>query len=406
MLAGEYKGKKVGFISVYEAIGEVKAGRMSERELYELEKVACPSYGSCSGLFTANTMACITEALGLSLPGCATSLAVSPLKTQIAETSGERIVAMLQEDLRPSKIVGLPAFENAIAIDMALGGSTNTVLHLMAMAKEASVDLDLSTFDRISRRVPHICDVYPGGAYMLEDLDGAGGVPAIMKALGNLIHREVMTVSGKTVGENIEDASIKDKRVIHPVEDPIHPEGGIAILIGNIAPEGAVIKTAAISKENLHFEGPAMVFESEEECVKAIYEGKIEKGGIIVIRYEGPKGGPGMREMLTPTAAIVGMGLSNSIALITDGRFSGGTRGPCIGHISPEAADGGPIAILRDGDVIVIDIPGRSLSVKLREEEIKERLRSWRPPEPRIKRGHLSRYLRMVTSASAGCVLK
>ncbi|MGQ9468677.1 MAG: dihydroxy-acid dehydratase [Nitrososphaerales archaeon] len=405
MLAGFYKGRKVGLIDVFEAISNVKTGKMSENELKELEDVACPSYGSCSGLFTANTMACITEALGMSLPYCATSLAIDSSKIRIAKKSGERIVKMIYEDLKPSKIMTKDAFNNAIAIDMALGGSTNTVLHLTAIAKEAGIELDLSIFDEMSRRVPHICDVYPGGSYMLEDLDRAGGIPAVMKNMRDFLHLEAITVTGKSIRENIENARVLDYKVIRPIDKPIHREGGIAILKGNLAPKGAVVKTAAISKESLRFKGPAMVFDSEESCMKAIFDGAIEKGRAIVIRYEGPKGGPGMREMLSPTSAIVGMGLSESIALITDGRFSGGTRGPCIGHVSPEAFEGGPIAVLKNDDIIEIDIPKRLLEVKLSKEEINDRLKHWKPPEPKVKSGYLWRYSQMVKSADMGCIL-
>ncbi|MCP8323723.1 MAG: dihydroxy-acid dehydratase [Candidatus Methylarchaceae archaeon HK02M2] len=406
MLAGFYKGKKVGLISVFEALGGVNTGKISENELKELEDVACPTFGSCSGLFTANTMACITEAMGMSLPYCATSLAVDSSKIRIAEKSGERIVEMINNNLRPSKIMTKHAFDNAIVVDMALGGSTNTVIHLTAIARESKIDLDLSKFDKISRNVPHICDVYPGGSYMLEDLDRAGGIPAVMKNLRKFLHIESITVTGKSVEENIAQASVLDNKVIRSIDEPLHSEGGIAILKGNLAPKGAVIKTAAISKKNLQFEGPALVFDSEESCIKAIFNNAIKKGSVAVIRYEGPKGGPGMREMLSPTSAIVGMGLSESIALITDGRFSGGTRGPCIGHVSPEAAEGGPIAALKNGDIIKVNILKRLLEVKLSEEEINKRLKYWKPPEPKIKSGYLWRYSKMVKSADLGCALE
>jgi dihydroxy-acid dehydratase len=406
MLAGFYKGKKVGLVSVFEAIGNVKAGKISENELKELEDVACPSCGSCSGLFTANTMDCITEAMGLSLPYCATSLAIDSSKIRIAKKSGERIVEMIYDDLKSSKIMTKDAFDNAIAIDMALGGSTNTVLHLTAIAKEAGIDINLSVFDGMSRRVPHICDVYPGGSYMLEDLDRAGGIPAVMSNIREFLHLGVITATGRSIRENIENAKVLDDKVIHSIDRPMHKEGGIAILKGNLAPNGAVIKTAAISKESFHFNGPAMIFDSEESCIKAIFDGAIERGRAIVIRYEGPKGGPGMREMLSPTSAIVGMGLSNSVALITDGRFSGGTRGPCIGHVSPEAFEGGPIAAIKNGDIIEIDIPKRLLTVKLSKEEIDDRLKHWEPPEPKVKSGYLWRYSQMVKSADLGCILE
>ncbi|MCP8311248.1 MAG: dihydroxy-acid dehydratase [Candidatus Methylarchaceae archaeon HK01B] len=406
MLAGFYKGKKVGLVSVFEALGGVNTGKISENELKELEDVACPTCGSCCGLFTANTMACMTETLGMSLPYCATSLAVDSSKIRIAEKSGERIVEMIYNDLKPSKIMTKNAFHNAIAVDMALGGSTNTVLHLTAIAREAGIDLDLSVFDRIGRKVPHICDIHPGGSYMLEDLDRAGGIPALMKNMSKFLHLESLTVTGKTINENIKHASVLDDKVIRSIEEPIHTEGGIAILRGNLAPKGAVIKTAAVSKKNLQFKGPAIIFDSEESCIKEIFDEAIEKGSVVVIRYEGPKGGPGMREMLSPTSAIVGMGLSESVALITDGRFSGGTRGPCIGHVSPEAAEGGPIAALKDGDMIEMDIPKRLLEVKLSKEEIDGRLKNWKPPEPKIKSGYLWRYSMMVKSADLGCTLE
>ncbi|MEM0011230.1 MAG: dihydroxy-acid dehydratase [Candidatus Bathyarchaeia archaeon] len=407
MSAGFYEGKKVGLISVFEAVGDYTVGKISGRELKRLEDVACPTCGSCSGLFTANTMSCLTEALGMSFPYCATTLATSSLKIRIAKESGERIVKMVYENLRPSNIMKRKSFENAIAVDMALGGSTNTILHLTAIARELGIEIDLSVFDEISRKVPHICDIYPGGKYMLEDLDRAGGIPAVMKNISKFLDLEQLTVTGKSIRENIADAKVLDTQVIRPLESPLHNEGGIAILKGNLAPNGAVIKTAAISEKNLYFEGPAIVFDSEEECTNAIFGGRIEKGHVIVIRYEGPKGGPGMREMLSPTSAIVGMGLSDSVALVTDGRFSGGTRGPCIGHVTPEAFDGGPIAVLQNEDIIEIDIKKRMLNVRLSDLEIKERLRNWRRPEPKVKStSYLRRYAKMVSSADKGCIIE
>jgi len=365
---------------------------MSEEELKRLEDAACPGCGSCSGMFTANTMACITEALGMSLPGCATALAVSALKLRIARESGERILELLREDLKPSDIMTTKAFENAIAVDMALGGSTNAVLHLSAIAGEAGIPLPLSLFDEISRRVPHLCNMVPSGPYALEDLDAAGGIPALMKELSPLLHLDAVSVTGKTMEKNIEEARVLNAEVIRPLANPVHKEGGIAVLRGNLAPKGSVVKTAAVSPEMLVHKGPARVFDSEEDAMKAIVSRKIERGDVVVIRYEGPKGGPGMREMLSPTATISGMGLSGSVALVTDGRFSGATRGPCIGHVSPEAAEGGPIAALRNGDVIEINIPKRTLRVELEDEEIKNRLRSWKPKPPKVKRGYLVRY--------------
>jgi len=392
MLTGILDGKRVGFASISEAVGKVVAGEMSEEELKRLEDAACPGCGSCSGMFTANTMACITEALGMSLPGCATALAVSALKLRIARESGERILELLREDLKPSDIMTTKAFENAIAVDMALGGSTNAVLHLSAIAGEAGIPLPLSLFDEISRRVPHLCNMVPSGPYALEDLDAAGGIPALMKELSPLLHLDAVSVTGKTMEKNIEEARVLNAEVIRPLANPVHKEGGIAVLRGNLAPKGSVVKTAAVSPEMLVHKGPARVFDSEEDAMKAIVSRKIERGDVVVIRYEGPKGGPGMREMLSPTATISGMGLSGSVALVTDGRFSGATRGPCIGHVSPEAAEGGPIAALRNGDVIEINIPKRTLRVELEDEEIKNRLRSWKPKPPKVKRGYLVRY--------------
>ena len=406
MLAGYYHGEKVGFDAVYEALGKVEAGLMTEEELKDLENRVCPSCGSCSGMYTANTMACISEALGMSYTGCATSLAVSGQKLAIAEKSGERIVDLVKRDLKPSDIMTLKAFENAITIDMALGGSTNTVLHLPAIAHEMGIHTDLETFDRLSRRVPHLCSMMPAGSYALEDLDRAGGIPAVMKELQGFLNLDNPTVTGKKMADNITGARVLDRNVIHSLDKPVHPEGGIAILKGNIAPQGAVVKMAAVSPKIVVHEGPARVFDSEEACMKAISGGTIRKGDVIVIRYEGPKGGPGMPEMLAPTSTISGMGLSESVVLITDGRFSGATRGPCIGHVSPEAAEGGPIAMLRDGDMIRVDIPNRTISVVLSDMEIASRLRLWKQPPVKVSRGYLRRYAQMVSSADMGGVMK
>jgi dihydroxy-acid dehydratase len=392
MLAGCFNGEKVGLAAISEAVGKFVAGEISEEELKRLEDVACPGCGSCSGMYTANTMACLTEALGMSLPGCGTALAVSALKLRIARESGERIMDLLRRDLKPSDIMTSKAFENAIMVDMAVGGSTNAVLHLSAIANEMGVSLPLTLFDEISRRVPHLCNMSPSGSYALEDLDAAGGIPALIKELSSLLHLDAVTVTGKTVEHNIEKAKVINAKVIRPLSNPVHKEGGIAILRGNLAPEGAVIKTAAVSPKMLSHKGPAKVFNSEEEAMKAIVSQKIKPGDVVVIRYEGPKGGPGMREMLSPTATISGMGLSESVALITDGRFSGATRGPCIGHVSPEAAEGGSIAILKDGDTIEINILKRTLRVELKEEELENRLKSWKPKPPKTKRGYLAKY--------------
>lgn len=396
MASGWLDGRKVGVVSVLESVGKAFAEKISEEELKRLEDAACPGCGSCNGMFTANTMACVAEALGLSLPYCATSLAKSASKLRIAKKSGERIVELVRSDLRPSAILTREAFENAIAVDMALGGSTNTLLHLPAIAKEAGIPLPLRVFDEISRRVPHLCNMIPSGPYALEDLDAAGGIPALMKELKSLLHLEVLTVTGETLYQNIKDAKVSDPNVIRPLVNPVHREGGIAVLTGNLAPNGAVVKTAAVSPKMLAHTGPAKVFDSEKEAVTAIRNREIQPGDVVVIRYEGPKGGPGMPEMLIPTATLAGMGLSDSVALITDGRFSGATRGPCIGHVSPEAAEGGPIAAVKTGDIISIDIPERALNAKLTEQEIEDRLKSSGFERPRIRKGCLARYIQQV----------
>jgi dihydroxy-acid dehydratase len=392
MEAGRLDGKKITYSSVPEALGKVVAGKMTEKELVRLENAACPGCGSCSGMFTANTMACMTEALGMSLPYCATSLATSALKMRIAKQTGEQIVKLVNENIIPSAILTKEAFENAIAVDMALGGSTNTVLHLTAIAKEAGLTLPLKVFDEIGRKVPHISSMVPSGINTLEDLDAAGSVPAVMNQIKSLLHLNLPTVSGKTVRENIKKAQVLDANVIHSLADPVHKEGGIAILTGNLAPKGAVIKTAGVSEKMLKHSGPAKIYDSEQEAVTAIRAKEVKPGDVLVIRYEGPRGGPGMPEMLIPTATIAGMGLSESVALITDGRFSGATRGPCIGHVAPEAFEGGPIAVIKNGDTITIDIDNRSLNVELSETELKKRIDAWKPRKPKISKGYLSRY--------------
>ena len=406
MLSGRLRGRIVDVTSIFEAIGEAKAGKLSQEELKMIEDRAFPSCGSCNGMYTANTMACITEAMGMTLPGCATALAVSSAKMRIAKESGEKIVELVEKNIRPRDIMTIEAFENAIVVDMALGGSTNTVLHLKAIAKEAGVDLPLSLFDEYGRKIPHLCNMRPSGPHDLQELDEAGGIPAVMKELRQFLHLNAITVTGKTVEENIKDAVIYNREVIRPLDNPVHKEGGIAILTGNLAPKGAVVKITAVSPKMLRHRGPARVYDSEEEAMKAILDGEIVDGDVIVIRYEGPKGGPGMREMLSPTAAIAGMGLSESVALITDGRFSGATRGPCIGHVSPEAAEGGPIAILEDGDIITIDIPERRLDVELSDEEMRSRFANWKPKPPKIGWGYLQRYSCLVGSADEGAMLK
>ncbi len=405
MLSGYLRGKRLSLVNdTFEAIGKYKKGLITDEELEALEECACPGAGSCQGMYTANTMACITEALGMSLEGCATALAVSSKKKRIAFESGRRIVDLIRNNITPRKIMTKRAFENAIMVDLALGGSTNTVLHIPAISHEAGIELPLEVFDKLSRKIPHICDMLPSGRYYLEDLDYAGGIPAVLKRLKGIIHNNV-TVSAKDIFAIADSAEVKDVDVIRPLDNAYHREGGIAILKGSLAPEGAVVKQSAVSKGMMTFEGVAKVFDSEEDAMKAILEGKINQGNIIVIRYEGPKGGPGMREMLSPTATIVGMGLSESVALITDGRFSGGTRGPCIGHISPEAMEGGPIAIVKNGDRIIIDIPKRKIDLKLSNKDIRERLKKWKPPEPKIKTGYLSRYAKMVSSAGKGAIM-
>ena len=397
MAAGRHRGKKISYSAMPEALGQVAAGKMSEEELLEMETEACPGCGSCSGMFTANTMACLTETLGMSLPYCGTSLATSAFKLRLARATGKQIIKLIRDDLKPSQILTKEAFENAIAVDMALGGSTNTTLHLPAIAKEAGLTLPLSTFDEIGRKVPHLCSMIPSGSYALEDLDAAGGVPAVMSELKSLLNLKLPTVSGKTVGENIKDAVVLDREVIHSLTNPVHKEGGIAILTGNLAPKGSVIKTAGVSPKMQKHTGPAKVYDSEKEALTAIRCNEIKPGDVVVIRYEGPRGGPGMPEMLFPTATIAGMGLSESVALITDGRFSGATRGGSIGHVAPEAFEGGPIAALKNGDIITIDIPNRTLKVELSDKELKARLAAWKPREPKIKKGILSRYKPTLT---------
>lgn len=392
MKSGVFRGKKVGVSNVFEGMGRVFAEKMTTQELSELEDVACPGCGSCNGMFTANTMACLTEALGMSLPYCATTLAQSAAKMRIAKNSGSKIVELVNQDLKPSQILSKASFENAIAVDMALGGSTNSVLHLSSIAKEAGLSLSLSVFDEISRRVPHLCSMVPSGPYDMEDLNNSGGIPALQQELSSLLSLDELTVSGTSIRENLKNALNCDSKVIRSLNNPVHEAGGIAILRGNLAPGGAVVKTVAVSQNMLTHKGPARVFDSEQDSILAMKNQEIQVGDVIVIRYEGPIGGPGMPEMLVPTATISGMGLSESVALITDGRFSGATRGPCIGHIEPEAAKGGPIALVKNGDIISIDIPKRSLNVELTKEEIEQRLKNWKPKPPKVTKGYLSRY--------------
>lgn len=405
MLTGYYKGKRRSLVrDTFEAIGLYHAGKISEEDIHQLELTACPGSGSCQGLYTANTMACLSEAMGMSLEGCATALSVSSKKKRIAYESGRRIVQLVKENLTPRRIMTLNAFKNAIAVDMAIGGSTNTVLHLPAIAAEAGVKIDLKLFDDISRDVPNILKLEPAGDHYMEDLEIAGGVSAVLFAIKNKLSPS-LTVSGKNIIEIAKSGRVLDSNIIR-YKEPYDKEGGIAILKGNLSPNGCVVKQSAVSPKARKFTGRARVFNSEDEAMKAIVSKSIKKGDVVVIRYEGPKGGPGMREMLSATSAIVGQGLGESVALITDGRFSGGTRGPCVGHISPEAAEGGPIAALRDGDVIIIDIPARKLEVRLTDAEIRVRLASWKEPPLKFKYGYLSRYARSVTNASTGAILR
>lgn len=406
MLAGYYKGQRRNLTSdTFEAVGKFKKGLLTEKDLNCLELCACPTAGSCQGMYTANTMACVTEALGMSLSGVAATPAVMSEKRRQAFATGVRIVELVKNNISARKILTKEAFYNAITVDMALGGSTNTVLHIKAVANEAGIDLPLEVFDEISKKTPHIVNIIPSGQHYMEDLYRAGGIPAVLKRLKNKLFSN-QTVSGMDILEIADKAEIFDEEVIRPVKKAYHKEGGVAILKGNLAPDGAVVKQTAVSPKMLKFEGTARCFDSEEEAMKAILNGKIKEGDVIVIRYEGPSGGPGMREMLSPTSAITGMGLNESVALITDGRFSGGTRGPCIGHVSPEAAQGGPIAVVKDGDKILIDIPKRKLEILIPEEELKKRFKNWKKPKPKIDRGYLKRYSQMVSSADQGAIMK
>lgn len=411
MLPGSYHGQPTDLISgTFEKVGACSLGKISEEELLEYEKVACPTCGSCAGLFTANSMNCLAEALGIALPGNGTIPGAYGARKALAKKAGEQIMEMLRRDIKPRDILSIEAFRNAIALDMAIGGSSNTVLHLLAIAYEAELPIDLEEFDKISSKVPHLVKLSPASDhYVSEQLYHAGGIYAVLKQLydNGLINGDTITVTGKTLAENIADAKVLDTNVIHPMDKAYNQQGGIAILRGNLAPEGAVVKQSAVVPEMRVHEGPARVFNSEEEAFDAIMANKIVAGDVVVIRYEGPKGGPGMREMLSPTAAISGMGLDSKVALITDGRFSGGTRGAAIGHISPEAAERGPIGIIEEGDIIQIDMPGRKLNIKLSDEEIQKRMKNFTVPERKEKLySYLQRYSCLVTSASTGAVVK
>jgi dihydroxy-acid dehydratase len=408
MMAGDWRGRETDLTTVWEGVGQVTAGTMSDEEMAELEEVCCPGCGSCAGMFTANSMNCLAEALGLAPPGNGTIPAVSAARVRLAKQAGRKVMELLARDLRPRAIATREAFLNAIAVDMALGCSTNTILHVPAIAHEAGIDIPQQLFQAVSDRVPHLCNMSPAGPHHLDDLDRAGGVQGVMKRLAerDLVDLGVQTVTAATLGQNLESAEIRDAEVIRPFDRPVHTEGGIAILTGNLAPDGAVVKQAAVAPAMRQRRAVARVFDGEEPAVDAILGGRIEPGDVVVVRYEGPKGGPGMREMLAPTSAIVGMGLGESVALVTDGRFSGVTRGAAIGHISPEAAEGGPLALVEEGDTIEIDIPGRSLTLDVDEAELGRRRAAWTPPEPRVKHGYLARYARMVTSASTGAILE
>jgi len=408
MLTGRWRGKNVHLVSVFEGVGQVKAGKLKAGELRELEDAACPGCGSCAGMFTANSMNCLTEAIGLGLPGNGTIPAVSAARLRLAKQAGMKIMELLKKKILPRDIATLPAFRNAMAVDMALGCSTNTVLHVPAMAYEAGINLPLALFNQISQRTPHLCNLIPAGPHSLQELDEAGGIPALMAELTKTkgLDTRVLTVTGSTLAENLKGRTILDPEVIRPITHPYHAEGGIAVLFGNLAPEGAVVKQSAVAPEMMNHQGPARVFDSEPAAQKAILGKKIRKGDVVVIRYEGPKGGPGMQEMLSPTAAIIGMGLGKEVALITDGRFSGGTQGAAIGHVSPEAATGGPIALVREGDLIEIDIPRKKLSLQVPQEELDRRRKKWKPQSPKIKSGYLYRYSQLVTSGSTGAVFR
>ncbi|MFO7839664.1 MAG: dihydroxy-acid dehydratase [Desulfosalsimonadaceae bacterium] len=411
MLAGRHPEKpeeKVDLISVFEAVGAVRSGKMDESQLTAIENAACPTCGSCSGMFTANSMNCLTEVIGLGLPGNGTIPAVMSARLRLAKNAGRKVMELYEKGITPSSILTEKAFENAISVDMALGCSTNTLLHLTALAHEIGWPLELDLINEVSGRTPHLCSLSPGGAHHIEDLNNAGGIPAVMKVLNDAgkIHADCLTVTGRSVGENLSSARVLDHSVVRPIDNPYHAQGGLAVLFGNLAPSGCVVKQSAVAGNMLRHEGPARVFDSEEDATEAILDGKIKKGDVVVIRYEGPMGGPGMREMLTPTSAIAGMQLDSDVALITDGRFSGGTRGAAIGHASPEAMQKGPIAIVQEGDRIAVDIPGKALDLMVDAGEIEKRLAGWRAPAPKITSGYMARYAKMVSSADKGAVMK
>ncbi len=410
MAAGKTKdGKTVDLISIFEGVAQFNAGKITEEELKELERTGCPTQGSCSGMFTANSMNCLSEAIGMALPGNGTILAVDPRRQDLYKAAGRQIIELVKKDIKPLDIISKESMDNALALDVAMGGSTNTVLHTLAIANEAKINFDLKHINAISEKCPNICKVSPSSKVHIEDVDRAGGISAILKEVSkipNLLNLDCLTVTGKTLGENIASAEIKDPEVIHPLENAYSKRGGLSILYGNLAPNGSVVKTAGVAKAMLTHTGPAVIFESQEEACDGILAGKVKEGDVVIIRYEGPRGGPGMQEMLSPTSYIMGAGLGESVALITDGRFSGGTRGACIGHVSPEAAVGGPIGLLKDADIIEIDIPNNTINAKLSDAEWAERKKAWKPVEPRIKEGYVAKYATMATSADTGAVLK
>ncbi|MCX5813290.1 MAG: dihydroxy-acid dehydratase [Proteobacteria bacterium] len=408
MLAGKFKGKAVDLISVFEGVGKVAGGLMGQDELSLLEECACPGAGSCAGMFTANSMNCLSEALGIALPGNGTIPAVYAARIRLAKIAGKRIVDLISKDVKPRDIMTIEAFKNAITVDMAFGGSSNTALHLPAIAYEGGITLPLALFDEISEKVPHICNMSPAGPHHLEDLNEAGGVYGIMKELSkkNLINKKCLTVEGRKIGDLLKYAEVADSTVIRPIKEAYHEKGGLAVLHGTLAPDGSIVKRIGVAESIWHFKGTAKVFESEEDAGEAIMAGKIEAGDAVVIRHEGPKGGPGKREMLTPTSILAGRGLDTACALITDGRFSGGTRGLCIGHVSPEAAEGGPIAFVKNGDKIEIDLNKKTIDLNVSKKEIEKRRKAWKQPEPKIKEGYMARYAKLVTSASTGAVFK
>ena len=407
MLAGHFEGHKVSYSNISEAVSQFRTGKITPIQFEDLENKACPSCGSCSGMFTANSMNCLSEVLGMALPGNGTIPAVYSARLRLAKESGMKIMDLVRDDLKPRDIMTRDAFMNALAIDMALGCSTNSMLHLPAIAHECGIDLDLSVANEISKHTPNLCHLAPAGNHYIEELDEAGGIRAVMAEIAKLgfLKTDLMTVTGKTVAENIKGAKILNTEIIHTVDNPIRKEGGIAVLKGNLAPEGSVVKRSAVAPEMMHHKGKARVFDCEEDALNAIYGGKINAGEVVVIRYEGPKGGPGMREMLNPTSAIMGSGLGNCVALITDGRFSGATRGAAIGHVSPEAAVGGPIALIKEGDMIEIDIPANTISVDVSDEEMAKRRAEWKPRTPRVNTGYLARYAKLVSSGCKGAVL-